>query len=104
MHVDYTCIGNRVVVSYCKASGGRASVEKSSGKEWDQIWIGANIATMVAGADDYGNLKNAALAVKGERIAWLGPAAEGARKAAALGVPVEDVHGLWMTPGLIDCH
>jgi imidazolonepropionase len=79
-------------------------VEKSSGKEWDQIWIGANIATMVAGADDYGNLKNAALAVKGERIAWLGPAAEGARKAAALGVPVEDVHGLWMTPGLIDCH
>jgi imidazolonepropionase len=79
-------------------------VEKSSGKEWDQIWIGANIATMVAGADDYGNLKNAALAVKGERIAWLGSAAEGARKAAALGVPVEDVHGLWMTPGLIDCH
>ena len=79
-------------------------MEKSSGKEWDQIWIGANIATMVAGADDYGNLKNAALAVKGERIAWLGPAAEGARKAAALGVPVEDVHGLWMTPGLIDCH
>src|SRR6202790_3020332 len=59
---------------------------------------------MVAGADDYGNVKNAALAVKGERIAWLGPAAEGARKAAALGVPVEDVHGLWMTPGLIDCH
>jgi imidazolonepropionase len=79
-------------------------VEKSSGKEWDQIWIGANIATMVAGADDYGNHKNAALAVKGERIAWLGPAEEGARKAAALGVPVEDVHGLWMTPGLIDCH
>ena len=79
-------------------------MQKNSSTEWDQIWIGANIATMVAGADDYGNLKNAALAVKGERIAWLGPAAEGARKAAALGVPVEDVHGLWMTPGLIDCH
>ncbi|MGC2029916.1 MAG: imidazolonepropionase [Steroidobacteraceae bacterium] len=79
-------------------------MKKSSGKEWDQIWIGANIATMVAGADAYGNLKNAALAVKGERIAWIGPAAEGALKAAALGVPVEDAHGLWMTPGLIDCH
>ena len=79
-------------------------MQESSGKEWDQIWIGANIATMVAGADAYGNLKNAALAVKGERIAWIGPAAEGARKAAALGVPVEDAHGLWMTPGLIDCH
>jgi imidazolonepropionase len=79
-------------------------LKKSSGKEWDQIWTGANIATMVAGADAYGNLKNAALAVKGERIAWIGPAAEGALKAAALGVPVEDVRGLWMTPGLIDCH
>ena len=79
-------------------------MKKSSGKEWDQIWIGADIATMVAGADAYGNLKNAALAVKGERIAWIGPAAEGALKAAALGVPVEDAHGLWMTPGLIDCH
>ncbi len=79
-------------------------MQKSSGKEWDQIWTGANIATMVAGADAYGNLKNAALAVKGERIAWIGPAAEGALKAAALGVPVEDAHGLWMTPGLIDCH
>jgi imidazolonepropionase len=79
-------------------------VQKSSGKEWDRIWIGADIATMVAGADAYGNLKNAALAVKGERIAWIGPAAEGALKAAALGVPVEDAYGLWMTPGLIDCH
>jgi imidazolonepropionase len=79
-------------------------VQESSGKEWDQIWIGANIATMVEGADAYGNLKNAALAVKGERIAWIGPAAEGDRRAAALGVPVEDAHGLWMTPGLIDCH
>ncbi len=85
-------------------AAGEQQLQKSSGKEWDQIWIGANIATMVAGADAYGNLKNAALAVKGERIAWIGPAAEGALKAAALGVPVEDAHGLWMTPGLIDCH
>ena len=85
-------------------AAGEQQLKKSSGKEWDQIWIGANIATMVAGADAYGNLKDAALAVKGERIAWIGPAAEGALKAAALGVPVEDAHGLWMTPGLIDCH
>ena len=79
-------------------------VQESLNDEWDRIWIGADIATMVAGAEPYGNLKNAALAVKGERIAWIGPAAEGARKAAALGVPIHDVQGLWMTPGLIDCH
>jgi imidazolonepropionase len=79
-------------------------VQESLNDEWDRIWIGADIATMVAGAEPYGNLKNAALAVKGERIAWIGPAAEGARKAAAVGVPIHDVQGLWMTPGLIDCH
>jgi imidazolonepropionase len=79
-------------------------LQESPGKEWDQVWIGANIATMVAGTQPYGNIKNAALAVKGERIAWIGAAAEGKARAAAQSVPVHDAHGLWMTPGLIDCH
>jgi len=79
-------------------------VQKSSGNEWDQVWSGANIATMVAGAEPYGTLKNAALAIKGERIAWIGPAAEAHSKAAAQGLSVRDARGLWMTPGLIDCH
>jgi imidazolonepropionase len=79
-------------------------VNKSSGKDWDQIWAGANIATMVAGVEPYGNIKNGALAVKGDRIAWIGPAAEGLREAAAFGIPIHDAQGLWLTPGLIDCH
>ena len=79
-------------------------VKKSSGKEWDQVWSGANIATMVPGTEPYGNMKNAALAVKGERIAWIGPAAEAAPRAAAQNLAIQDVQGLWMTPGLIDCH
>jgi len=79
-------------------------VQTSSNKEWDRVWIGANIASMVAGAEPYGKLKSDALAVKGERIAWIGSAAEGRRRAAALDIPVEDCRGLWMTPGLIDCH
>jgi imidazolonepropionase len=79
-------------------------VQKTSGKEWDHVWAGANIATMVAGAEPYGNLKNAALAVKGERIAWIGSAAEGQARAAAQNLAVEDARGLWITPGLIDCH
>jgi imidazolonepropionase len=79
-------------------------VQKSSGKEWDLVWVGANIATMVAGAEPYGNLENAALAVKGERIAWIGSAAEAKSRAAAGSIPVEDARGLWITPGLIDCH
>ena len=79
-------------------------MNKSSGNDWDQIWAGANIATMVAGAEPYGNIKNGALAVKGERIAWIGPAAEGLREAKANGIPIHDAQGLWLTPGLIDCH
>lgn len=79
-------------------------MQHSSGNEWDHVWIGANIATMVAGPVPYGNLENAALAVKGERIAWIGSAAEASRVAEAQGVPVHDAKGLWMTPGLIDCH
>jgi imidazolonepropionase len=79
-------------------------VQTSSDREWDRVWIGANIATMVAAGEPYGNLTNAALAVKGERIAWLGPAAEAARKATAEQIPRENCEGLWMTPGLIDCH
>jgi imidazolonepropionase len=79
-------------------------VQISSIREWDRVWIGANIATMAAGGEPYGNLIDAALAVKGERIAWVGPAALAAAKAAAQNIPVEDCQGLWMMPGLIDCH
>ncbi len=63
-----------------------------------------SIATMVAGRVPYGKLERAALAVKGEHIAWIGSAAEARGVAEARGIPIEDVEGLWMTPGLIDCH
>ncbi|HEX3397727.1 MAG TPA: imidazolonepropionase [Steroidobacteraceae bacterium] len=77
-------------------------VEKFS-DNWDRAWIGANVATML-GAAPYGSIQDAALAVKGERIAWLGSAEEGRRIAEARGVPISDVRGQWITPGLIDCH
>jgi imidazolonepropionase len=70
---------------------------------WDQVWLGANIATM-AGAGAYGSMPNAALAIKGERIAWLGTAAEGRQLAQAQGASVHEARGQWITPGLIDCH
>ncbi len=76
----------------------------SSAREWDRVWIGANIATMVAGAAPYGNLQDAALAIKGERIAWIGTAPEARARAARQGAPVEECRHLWMLPGLIDCH
>jgi len=78
-------------------------VLKSSDNDWDQVWIGANIATM-AGTVPYGSIDNAALAIEGERIAWIGTAAEGQRQAQARRMTVRDAAGLWITPGLIDCH
>jgi imidazolonepropionase len=76
-------------------------VQKTS---WDGVWTGANIARMVAGAGPYGNLENAALAVQGERIAWIGTAAEGRAEARRNNAIIHEADGLWMTPGLIDCH
>jgi len=73
-------------------------------KKWDRVWTGANIATMVAGSEPYGKLQSAALAVAGEHIAWIGPTAEAEHLAGEQGIAVEDCRGLWLTPGLIDCH
>jgi imidazolonepropionase len=78
-------------------------VPKFSENDWDQVWAGANIATMI-GTAPYGSLHDAALAVKGERIAWIGPADEARRLAQLQGLSVHEAQGLWITPGLIDCH
>jgi imidazolonepropionase len=87
-----------------EVNGGAVSRVQSSGKhEWDRVWVGARVATMVAGAEPYGTSADA-IAVKGSRIAWMGPTAEARGIAESTGVPVTDCRGLWVTPGLIDCH
>jgi imidazolonepropionase len=72
--------------------------------EWDRVWVGARIAGMVAGGQPYGKLAADALAVKGERIAWIGAASEALRRAAEGSIPVERCEGSWILPGLVDCH
>lgn len=67
---------------------------------WDHLWRNVHLATLVG--DGYGVLRDAALAVQGDRIAWLGP-----EQALPPGHPVGEFHdggGAWITPGLIDCH
>src|SRR5215475_725032 len=78
-------------------------VTKFSDNDWDQMWTGANLATM-AGSDAYGTVLDAAIAIKGERIAWIGTAADGRRLAHSKGLAVHEAQGQWITPGLIDCH
>jgi imidazolonepropionase len=63
----------------------------------DALFTNVHLATMVGG---YGELRDAAIAVRDGRIAWLGPrdqAPAGARS-------VHDCGGAWLTPGLVDCH
>ncbi|MET3132610.1 imidazolonepropionase [Oxalobacteraceae bacterium GrIS 1.11] len=64
---------------------------------WDALYTNIHLATMV---DGYGEIRDAALAVKDGKIAWLGPRAQ----APASACPVLDGEGCWLTPGLIDCH
>ena len=65
--------------------------------DWDSLWFNGHAATM----GPEGVLRDAALAVKDGRIAWIGHrAALPAGRAAA----EHDLGGRWITPGLIDAH
>jgi imidazolonepropionase len=68
-----------------------------AGVRWDALFSNVRLATMVGG---YGELVDAAIAVKDGRIAWIGPHAQAPHQAAT----VHDCGGCWLTPGLIDCH
>ncbi|MDB5857358.1 MAG: imidazolonepropionase [Ramlibacter sp.] len=67
-----------------------------------QVWTHCRAATLVAGGAPYGLLEDAALAVEGERLAWVGPRRE--LPASWRGAPEHDCGGALVTPGLIDCH
>lgn len=68
------------------------------------LWTGARVATMESAAQTpYGVIENAAIAVAGDRIYWVGAQT---RLPAELPdrVIVHAVDGRWITPGLVDCH
>ena len=67
-----------------------------------QVWTHCRAATLVAGGAPHGLLEDAALAVEGERLAWVGPRRE--LPAAWRGAPEHDCGGALVTPGLVDCH
>ncbi len=69
--------------------------------DWDLLLTDARIATMRAGAPDYGEINDGALAITDGSIAWLGPATELPKGTA---VESNSVAGRWLTPALIDCH
>lgn len=68
---------------------------------WDLLLTDANLATMAEGASPYGIVENGALAISGDSIAWLGPAADLPSHDAC---EIRSLRGGWLTPALIDCH
>lgn len=69
--------------------------------DWDLLLTDARVATLRAGARDYGVVENAAIAIQGGILSWLGPCAELPAHAAA---ETRSLAGRWVTPALIDCH
>jgi imidazolonepropionase len=66
---------------------------------WDVLLTDCHAATMVG--DGYGAIRDAALAIEGGRIVWLGPAEHRPNGEAR---QTRRLDGAWLTPGLIDCH
>ncbi|QJE00504.1 imidazolonepropionase [Massilia forsythiae] len=77
--------------------GAAAAVADTGGAApCDLLFTNVRLATMAGG---YGEIDDAALALRGGRIAWLG-----ARRDAPRACVEHDCGGAWMTPGLVDCH
>ncbi len=70
----------------------------------DQVLRGCRAATMTAGADGaaYGLIDDAAIAIKGDKIAWVGRSTHLPEDCQA--APSRDLNGRLVTPALIDCH
>ncbi|PXX39741.1 imidazolonepropionase [Undibacterium pigrum] len=66
---------------------------------WDSLWTNVHLACMT---DGYGEIGDAAIAVKDGKIAWLGRQSE--LPAGYVAAKTHDGKGCWLTPGLIDCH
>src|SRR3954452_25541679 len=56
---------------------------------------------MNSASQTYGAIRDGALAIQGGRIAWLGPMTALPHHNAR---EITELHGSWITPGLIDCH
>jgi imidazolonepropionase len=75
---------------------------------WDSLWVDVTAATMAPVGepdnDQYGLIADAAVAVSGERIAWVGPRSDLQGPPERLARTVHSGGGRCVTPGFIDCH
>lgn len=70
-----------------------------------QLWTNCRIATMQANSvQPYGLIEDAALAIDGDTVAWVGPRSELPDTFGSCATVQHDAKGALITPGLIDCH
>jgi len=55
-------------------------------------------------SDPWGCIEDGLIAIEGDSIKWVGPAADAPEAATDPAIPVLDLEGGWVTPGLIDAH
>jgi imidazolonepropionase len=77
---------------------------QSTPRQWGALWLDVNLATMASIVPQtYGAIEDGALAVKDDRICWLGSRRD-LPKETPTDIPIYRCDGRWITPGLIDCH
>ena len=67
---------------------------------FDHLLVGLDLATL--DGEGWGLVRDGAIGVVGETIAWVGARGDRPRDVAA--ARVHDFGGAWATPGLVDCH
>src|SRR5687767_11793452 len=68
-----------------------------------KVFRNARLATLATGVSGLGVVEDGAVAIQGERIAYVGPAAD-LPPALTQKSEIVNCGGRWITPGLIDCH
>ncbi|WP_454702522.1 imidazolonepropionase [Agrobacterium burrii] len=82
---------------------GNKSVKGTAAGDATTLWRNARLATFDPSMEGIGAVENAAIAVRGGRIAFAGPENDLPADLAAAD-EITDCGGRWITPSLIDCH
>jgi len=67
------------------------------------LWVNVHLATMTA-TGPYGMVRDGAMAIEGDKIAWIGKRTDLPANLESRVGQVYDGQSGWVTPGLVDCH
>lgn len=71
---------------------------------WDHLLLDVGLATLTDNGKPYGAVEQGAIAWRDDRIVFAGPMTDLPGDPHALAHRVESLPGIWVTPGLVDCH